>query len=186
MPVRVVGRVSKFNGKTLLEIACNLKNFGVGRIVCRSAFDRYQEPTYYKIVSVEPEMDSDHKKGNVVVEQVFRGKHIGVRPLKSIYKPDFRLIAKEDEDALCNRPFEQLPERIMPATQPFPPLLSKMIVDEMRAKGQPCDKEPELKICYQNTEYTQYRPAAEGETPNAKFTKHISWNLYEEVMPTPS
>lgn len=53
MPIKYVGRTTDFKGKTLWEIVGNLKNFGVGRIVVRSTFERYPEPSYLKICKVE-------------------------------------------------------------------------------------------------------------------------------------
>ena len=53
MPIKYVGRTTDFKGKTLWEIVGNLKNFGVGRIVVRSIFERYPEPSYLKICKVE-------------------------------------------------------------------------------------------------------------------------------------
>jgi len=53
MPIKYVGRTTDFKGKTLWEIVGNLKNFGVGRIVVRSTFERYPERSYLKICKVE-------------------------------------------------------------------------------------------------------------------------------------
>lgn len=53
MPYKYIGRTTDFKGKTLWEILGNLKNYGVGRIVTRSRFERYPEPSYFKILKVE-------------------------------------------------------------------------------------------------------------------------------------
>jgi small subunit ribosomal protein S34 len=53
MPIKYIGRTTTFRGKTLWEFVGNLKNFGVGRIVVRSTFERYPEPSYLKICKVE-------------------------------------------------------------------------------------------------------------------------------------
>lgn len=53
MSIKYIGRKTDFKGKTLWEIIGNLKNFGVGRIIARSMFERYEEPCYMKIVKVE-------------------------------------------------------------------------------------------------------------------------------------
>lgn len=53
MPYKYIGRTTNFKGKTLWEIVGNLKNYGVGRIVVRSLFEKYPEPTYFKILKVE-------------------------------------------------------------------------------------------------------------------------------------
>lgn len=54
MPIKLIGRTNNFCGKTLWEILGNLKDFGVGRLVIRNVFQRYPEPTFMKIVKVEP------------------------------------------------------------------------------------------------------------------------------------
>lgn len=53
MPYKYIGRTTDFKGKTLWEIVGNLKNYGIGRIVARSRFERYPEPCYFKILEVE-------------------------------------------------------------------------------------------------------------------------------------
>ena len=58
MPVRYIGRPTTFRGKYLFEILRNLKNFGVGRVVVRSLYERYPEPCYYTVRAVQPEMDA--------------------------------------------------------------------------------------------------------------------------------
>lgn len=57
MPYVYVGKRNFFIGKTLWEIVGNLKNFGVGRMLVRSKFERYPEVTYYRIVKAHPLMD---------------------------------------------------------------------------------------------------------------------------------
>lgn len=51
--VKFIGRTTDFKGKTLWEIVGNLKNFGVGRIIIRHMFQRYEEPCFMKILKVE-------------------------------------------------------------------------------------------------------------------------------------
>ena len=57
MPYVYVGKRNFFLGKTLWEIVGNLRNFGVGRMLIRSKFERYPEVTYYRIVKANPLMD---------------------------------------------------------------------------------------------------------------------------------
>ena len=57
MPYVYVGKRNFFLGKTLWEIVGNLQNFGVGRMLVRSKFERYPEVTYYRIVKANPLMD---------------------------------------------------------------------------------------------------------------------------------
>lgn len=51
--VKLIGRKTDFKGKTLWEIVGNLKNFGVGRVVVRSMFERYPEKSFMRILKVE-------------------------------------------------------------------------------------------------------------------------------------
>lgn len=52
MPIKLIGKATTYVGKPLWEILGNLKDHGVGRIVIRSLFQRYSEPTYMKILKV--------------------------------------------------------------------------------------------------------------------------------------
>lgn len=55
--VQFVGKTLNFSGKRLFDILARLDNFGVGRIVYRNTFfNRYEEPCYYTITRVEPDM----------------------------------------------------------------------------------------------------------------------------------
>ena len=57
MSVKYIGRVTSFKGKRLFDILCRLKNFGTGRIVYRHVFnERYEEPSYYRITKIDPDM----------------------------------------------------------------------------------------------------------------------------------
>jgi len=57
MPVRYIGRKAEYKGKFLFNILCNLKNFGVGRMVVRRSYlERYAEPSYYIIKEPQPDM----------------------------------------------------------------------------------------------------------------------------------
>lgn len=51
--IKYIGRTTDFCGKSLWEIVGNLKNFGIGRVVKRHMFERYQEPSYLRILKVE-------------------------------------------------------------------------------------------------------------------------------------
>lgn len=59
MPYIYIGRTTYFKGKTIWEIVGNLKNFGVGRVLVRSRFEHYPEPSYIRIKSVEPEANPE-------------------------------------------------------------------------------------------------------------------------------
>lgn len=59
MPYVYIGKTTYFKGKSLWEILGNLKNFGVGRIVVRSRFENYPEPSYFRIKKVIPEANPE-------------------------------------------------------------------------------------------------------------------------------
>ncbi|XP_066951226.1 small ribosomal subunit protein mS34 isoform X1 [Macrobrachium rosenbergii] len=187
MPVILVGRTHNHVGKRLWEIIGYLKDFGVGRMVARSAHERYPEPSFYRILSARPQMDTgrpymdeDNIKGKVLVERVFRGVNEGVVDLsKSAYKTDFKLIHKHEEhrylEALKNcKPKEA---KILPQTIELPPLL-KIIAER---ENHECK---ELKLVVNNTR--TYRLAEDGETPNVNITLGLqtpaSPELYEGVL----
>ncbi|XP_042232403.1 uncharacterized protein LOC121873151 [Homarus americanus] len=133
MPYVLVGRTTNFKGKRLWEIVGCLKNFGVGRMVVRSTFERYPEPCFYRIVNAEPEMDTgrphmgeDNMKGKILVEKVFRGKNCGVVNMSKVaYKTDFRLIHKIEEAKYLQsyENFTPPEQKIFPQTMEMPPLL---------------------------------------------------------------
>ena len=73
MPYIYVGLEPIHHGRKLLKLLCNLKNFGQGRIVYRCDEQNNPEPSFYKILLAQPEMDDKFEDGRVVVEQVQRG-----------------------------------------------------------------------------------------------------------------
>jgi len=54
MSIKLIGRTTNLYGKTLWEILGNLRTTGVGRLVTRNSYDRYEEPSFFKVLSVEP------------------------------------------------------------------------------------------------------------------------------------
>jgi hypothetical protein len=57
MPTKYFGRKTLFYGRPLWEIVMNLKNFGKGRYVVRTKYERefpQSQPTFFKILSVHP------------------------------------------------------------------------------------------------------------------------------------
>lgn len=92
--IKYVGRTTNFKGKSLWEIVGNLRNFGVGRYVIRSAFQRYPEPCYMRILKVEALPDEENRKVRVYVERVFRGLRYE-KPIElesTSYKTDYQLM----------------------------------------------------------------------------------------------
>ncbi|KAF2899738.1 hypothetical protein ILUMI_06435 [Ignelater luminosus] len=193
MPIKYIGRTLDYQGKTLWEIVGNLKNFGVGRIVVRSSFERYPEPSYMKIVKVEtlpnPEISTpdDVRKVRVFVEKIFRGrKHPALVKIERVsYKADYRLIPKDKEAEYCRSDAPAMQMKILPKTMSFPPLLKELIIREMKASGKEVTEEPQLQIVYRQTRESYYRVTEEGETPNAEvysgFGKTKSPSLYKNI-----
>lgn len=74
------------------------------------------------------------RRVRALVDNVFRGKYLGQEWLSwTSYKPDFRLIPKEEEENFTKVKKGELPEcyeqtRIMPSHSVFPPLLRVRIL----------------------------------------------------------
>lgn len=188
MPYVLVGRTHDFYGRRLWEIVSHLKNFGEGRMVIRSRFQRYKEPCFYRIVSAKPEMDTgrphmdeDNMKGKILVEQVFRGKNYGVIDISRVaYKTDFRLIHKHEE-AKYLQAYENCtpPEtKIFPPTVEMPPLL-KILAER---EGHP-SKILKLRI---GNNHSLCRIAKDGEKPTVDISiglgTPLSPQLYEGLL----
>ncbi|XP_067001217.2 small ribosomal subunit protein mS34 [Anabrus simplex] len=189
MPIKYIGRTTDFKGKTLWEIVGNLKNFGVGRIVVRSRFERYPEPSYLKICKVETLPNEDPRKVRVWAEKVFRGRKYTnlVEVCSASYKADYRLLHKDEEEAYCRfEPSTDKEERILPEAIQFPPLLKEVIMRDLRAKGQSVVEEPLLKVKYKQGRQNIARKAADGEKPTVVIQpglgKPASPELFEGII----
>jgi hypothetical protein len=73
MPFVYVGLEPIHHGRKLLKLLSNLKNFGRGRIVYRCNEQTHPEPSFYRILLAQPEMDEKFDLGRVVVERVHKG-----------------------------------------------------------------------------------------------------------------
>ncbi|XP_076649606.1 mitochondrial ribosomal protein S34 [Halictus rubicundus] len=174
MAIKYIGRTTTFKGKPLWEILGNLKNFGVGRIVIRSQYQRYPEPCYMRILKVAAlpmtgEANPDNiRKVVALVERTFRGETT-VKPVQLetvTYKPDYVLIPKDQESQytnVSNRPAA----RVMPSEAEFPPLLKEILIREaMKGGGQENPVvEPKLRLRYNLTGVKNYSVAKDEETP---------------------
>lgn len=182
MPVIYIGKPSKHVGKTLFEILCNLKNFGIGRMVIRSHFHKYKEPSYYIIKKVEPQMDPENKWGYVWTESVFRGRKFPeLEKLDSTFLPDFQLIPKDDEHTFLENK-SVMAGNILPPDMEFPPLMSEILRID---KNLPKDKPPRLPLTFKDSYANASRVAAEGETPTIDITlaPNINPKLLKNVTP---
>ncbi|XP_047534971.1 uncharacterized protein LOC125069499 [Vanessa atalanta] len=188
--IKYVGRTTNFKGKTLWEIVGSLKNYGVGRIIVRSVFQRYSEPSFMKIVKVETCPDEERRRVRVWVEKTFRGRKLPnlTEIYKTSYKPDYNLIPKDEEAKLFEsaKIYEKLPEAILPNSIEMPPLMKKFIVKDHEKKGLETIKEFVMPIAYNHSPNRVHRIAKGDEKPTVQFTmslgKPVSPSLYEGIQ----
>ncbi|KAM3966261.1 mitochondrial ribosomal protein S34 [Aphomia sociella] len=185
--IKYVGRTTSFKGKTLWEILGSLKNLGVGRIIVRSVFERYPEPSFMKIVKVETCPDEERRRVRVWVEKTFRGRKLPnlTEIYRTSYKPDYRLIPKNEEATLLASVGKERPEVVLPNTIEMPPLMKKFIVKDHEKKGLEIMKEFVMPLTYNRSPNRVQRIAKPGEKPTVEFTmglgKPASPSLYEGV-----
>lgn len=124
------GKKTKHCGKRAFEILCRLKNFGIGRVLQRNMFKEEwpDEPTYYKVVECEPQMDSDLAHGRLWVREVHRGKMYPT--LREIWPwhPDYDLVPKHEEPDFSKFPIlgqDKSLQTVLPATCQVPPLMAE-------------------------------------------------------------
>ncbi|KAI5645447.1 mitochondrial 28S ribosomal protein s34 domain-containing protein [Phthorimaea operculella] len=189
--IKYVGRTTDFKGKSLWEIVGSLKNFGVGRIVVRSVFERYPEPSFMKIVKVETCPDEERRRVRVWVEKTFRGHTLPklTEIYRTSYKTDYKLVPKNEEakllESVAKAKEHYHPEVILPRTVEMPPLMKQFIVKDHEKKGLEVMKEYVLPLSYNSSPNRVQRIAKEGEKPTVQFTmklgKPVSPSLYEGV-----
>lgn len=94
-----IGRKNRLVGKTIFEILCRLRGFGIGRILTRNSLKEEWsgEDNFYRIYDVEPQMDEELFFGRVWVHEIFRSRRYpNVREIQP-YHPDYELIPKHLE-----------------------------------------------------------------------------------------
>jgi len=165
MSIKYVGRTTDFRGNNLWDIVSNLRNFGVGRVVVRSMFERYEEKSFMRILQVEalpePAADSQQqRKVKVLMDKVFRGEQFDKPVWVSIasYKADFRLLSKKEEASYCK--IAKREEKIIAPYMEFPPLLKEFVMNETGRS------DVMMKVKHKPKIYSTARLAQEGETPN--------------------
>ncbi|XP_065308429.1 small ribosomal subunit protein mS34 [Dermacentor albipictus] len=167
--IKYIGYPSPYVGKHLLWLLGNLKNFGVGRVVTRTGFERYPEPSYYVITKVVPYMDDANQYGDVWAETVYRGRRIGVVQLESPQVPDYKLVPKSEEGRLLSLPVADPVPKVLPRYLKMPPLMRIVAERDLKAKGIG-DAEPKLQAVYTSSYLMTYRIAEEGEAPDVEHT----------------
>ncbi|XP_019560046.2 uncharacterized protein LOC109428689 [Aedes albopictus] len=165
--IKYIGRTTDFKGKTLWEIVGNLKNFGVGRVVVRSMFERYPEPSYMKIVKVETLPNEETRKVKVTVEKTFRGRtYPKLVEINSVsYKADYRLLHKHEEESYCKAVPRE--EKVIPREIDLPPLLREFVQKETGKDA------PKIAIKLKPGHNNIYRLANEGEKPTVDVSMGI-------------
>ncbi|CAF0922399.1 unnamed protein product [Rotaria sp. Silwood1] len=119
--IQFIGQISLSFGNTLPELCSKLKNFGIGRMFVRNAYDQNKEVSYVVLTQSRPLITQTPPKVIIgKLEEItaltrkpldtqseFYGRIIesgvvlnGGREIKitSTTNPDWRLIRKEDED----------------------------------------------------------------------------------------
>jgi len=188
--VRYIGRRSRCFGRPLWEILLNLKDLGVGRLVIRSKYDRYPEPTYYKILSAEPHVFEypNNMKGKVIAEPTFRGRQLAPLDLGIVgHFDDFRLLHKHEEEEWKNKGPAYEREHVLPRYGTLPPVWLEILE---REKGRELtDEERRMKMVYNHLSIsTTYRIAEEGEKPSFDIGPGIDsiepghMSLYKDVV----
>ncbi|CDS36970.1 expressed conserved protein [Echinococcus multilocularis] len=128
--IKYVGRPSlDFYGKYLSEIANNLCDKGIGRVVIKESETRmYKEPCYYVIKKIEPLMsDPSGVRCRAFAERVFRGHNFGVVPVPNSHEPDWRLLSIEEGEKLQESAIHgsnRAPYVPVKCVAPMPPVLA--------------------------------------------------------------
>ena len=124
MPYTKVGLDAIHHGKRLFDLLCNLKNFGRERIIYSTLEQKYKEPSFYRILLAQLEMDLDKPEtfgkesenpwtmrgtcSRVVTERVYRGMrytepfNITAELNKQMQFADYRLVPKGMKIKLTN------------------------------------------------------------------------------------
>ncbi|VDM18045.1 unnamed protein product [Hydatigera taeniaeformis] len=128
--IKYVGRPSlDFFGKYLSEIASNLCDRGVGRVVIKESEKRmYKEPCFYVIKEIEPLMsDSSGARCRAYAERVFRGHNFGIVSVPNSHEPDWRLLNIDEGRKLqdsTNLGLNRAPFVPVKCVAPMPPVLA--------------------------------------------------------------
>ncbi|XP_028039015.1 uncharacterized protein LOC114249585 [Bombyx mandarina] len=187
--IKYVGRTTDFKGKSLWEIVGSLKNFGVGRIIVRSVFLRYPEPSFMKIVKVQTCPDEERRRVRVWVEKTFRGQKLPnlTEIYRTSYKTDYQLIPKREESRLLEsiNTIGSKADVILPNSIEMPPLMKLFIIKDHEKKGLETSKDFMMPLSYNQSPNRTNKIAKANEQPTIKFTmglgKPVSPSLYDGI-----
>lgn len=193
-----IGKHTPFVGKTVFEILANLKDFGVGRVIQKNIYKKLypNEPSYFKITHVAPQMDENLQWGRVWGIEIFRGKRYPyIREMKTEH-PDYSLIRVHEEPDFDR--FPVLGETkdhliVLPRTIPAPPIMAEVFNRAklgikplyipsanpgQRGKEAKSISKFDMEAKYENSTSSEfhywYRIAEEGEKPTLKVPNLLS------------
>jgi len=156
MPIyKYFGSPAIYHGKSLFHILCNLKQFGVGRIVTRAAYDKDPLPSFYRILFAQPLMDDKTVEGRVIAEKVDKGvrytEPVDLSNIASI--PDFKLVPRAEEPEFCRwgEVRDYSPDKDFVVKEKYftvPPLMKILLEREMKNRGETPTEESFLLPAY--------------------------------------
>lgn len=126
-----IGKKTTYCGKRVFEILCNLRNFGIGRVLQRNQHKTwFEEPCFLKIARVEPQMDDELAFGRVWVEEVYRGRRYPYLTEIKPWHPDYSLVPKDEEPDFSKFPVlgeDKSFIKVLPQTFKVPPLMAEYL-----------------------------------------------------------
>ncbi|CAM4525540.1 small ribosomal subunit protein mS34 [Lepidochelys kempii] len=153
------------NENRLFTLLCQLRLFGIGRMVTRKYWLwQYDEPCYWVVTKVRVDYTAetlDHGKAWGYL--TFRGKTYNeVKEIDKVMYHDWRMVPKHEEEA-----FKKCTPVCMETIQcvPYPPLLRAMILAQRQKEGNLNTEEPLIdleKIISFTKDYFQNQKKAKG------------------------
>jgi len=194
----LIGRTSHYHGRPLLQILANLKDWGLGRVVMRSKWNRLfpNEQNFMIVRDIDPWMDQEFRYGRVKVDEVYRGaRYEEPRWYNAVFKADWVLVPRHEEHKYLEG-FDKLPIRgkdvvtILPNEYPVPPLMDMFLKRHYKNRGvEMGDERIKIPLVYAgmnvySMQSVNNRVAKPGETPTVKLRMkdHIPPNLLEGVQ----
>jgi len=194
MPLVKVGLDAVHHGKKLFPLLCNLKNFGKGRIIYSTLEQQFPEPSFYRILLAQPEMDEEMQFGRIVAERVYRGVKFDA-PFNMAGKqtkfPDYRLVPKDEEDMFCRwnevedyQASKHAPKRA--AHMEMPPLLRLVMERSRTSRGESTAEKdfllPAHKIYKEGDYYVDESREPESNDMSLHLEDQFKTHLKHDIM----
>ncbi|KAM9125708.1 small ribosomal subunit protein mS34 [Pangshura tecta] len=153
------------NENRLFTLLCQLRLFGIGRMVTRKSWLwQYDEPCYWVVTKVRVDYTAetlDHGKAWGYL--TFRGKTYNeVKEIDKVMYHDWRMVPKHEEEAF--KKFTPVSVETIQCV-PYPPLLRAMILAQRQKEGKLNTEEPLIdleKIISFTKDYFQNQKKAKG------------------------